>query len=117
MKCHWCHKELQHLKEETNYIGDNQWYECSDMHVTLLINKDKVTQYTLFWEDQNQNRYKMIGLSGVTYLEKCNSITEYYKASYTTILKLDYMLDLHIENDTIQFDNIIERLLKLKAFI
>lgn len=119
MKCHWCSKEIQRLQTEPNYIGEAEWYECPDAHLSLKTRGEEVISYTMYWDadDQALERYKIeTTFSGTRlYLSKVNK-PSYRFRQYKEIFYSQKAIPLTIKDGQVQFNNLVQRLKKLNIF-
>jgi len=120
MKCHWCHQELQQSKVEFR----EGWWFCPDSHVQIKIYAGNIEAYTIYWDEDihAENRYKLDGAGRKTVmwhkkpLINALGVKSYIMGDYVKVMDIDRLLPLIIKDDVILFDNLIERLKKLKVF-
>lgn len=122
MKCPHCKTELELSKYRPPNDNIKEW-TCQEGHVTLLKNDQHIVQYTLFWDADPQalERYKLFysSVSGKTILSKKDSQAgKYYRGfNYREVMTIDGHFPLLLnEEGVIQVDNLVPRLLRLKAF-
>lgn len=131
MKCHTCQKTLVGDRHAPNHARN--WLHCPDQHVlnvALNANGD-IVQYMLFWDDvERQSRYRLESYSdsNQTYMEQRplkqremppgyvpNSIDP-MKRRWSSVMSFPNFLSLTVKDDVIVVDNLINRLMKLRAF-
>ncbi len=131
MKCHTCQKTLVGDRHAPKHARN--WLECPDMHVlnvALNANGD-VTQYMIFWDDLEKDaRYKLESYSdsNETYMShrplKQREMAPGYipnsvdpmKRRWSSVMSFPSFLSLTVRDDIIVVDNLINRLMKLRAF-
>lgn len=131
MKCHTCQQELVPNRDIPNV---KRW-ECSLLHVhDVYFDSDgQITQYEIFWDDIDKDaRYKLTSRQNKTimyhrpFIQPENRPMEHIGAKgfvgydtprrWSTVMEFPNFLPLTIKDDIIQIDNLIHRLLKLRAF-
>ena len=133
MKCHICQKTLQ-LQKDDPYIqpGEPSTWECPDMHAIIELNRfdDSIIEgYKIYWDgDQDANeRFQLNGKRTTTHYTRGNQSALYKRVvapkssyskypSWSLVLSLDHFFELQLKDGLLQADNLIPRLLKLKAF-
>lgn len=132
MKCHLCQKTLQFIPDDP-YIqpGEPSTWECPDMHATIELDRfddSIIVAYKLYWDgDLNaRERFRITAKRHTDHWTKQHTVL--YKRSsppessyarfpsWNAILTLDHFFELQIKDNIIQADNLIPRLLKLRAF-
>ena len=112
--------------------GEPSIWECPDMHAIIKLNRfnDSIMEsYEIYWDgDQNAiERFKLIGRRSETHYTKGNQTALYKRAvrdqgsyarfpSWSPVLVLDHFLELEVKEGQLLADNLVPRLLKLKAF-
>lgn len=69
LKCHQCNKELTQIDWDVPDVGPipnpktTMTLECPDVHCRVVYDKElqNITEYTIFFEDAIQRRYKVNG--------------------------------------------------------
>ena len=128
MKCHTCNQELIPNRDQSNI---KRW-ECPNLHVMdiILDASNQISQYEIYWDDIDKDaRYKLISRQNHTAMHhrpfiQPEQIIERDKAGYiytmyrrwSTVMEFPNFLPFTIKDDIIQIDNLIHRLLKLRAF-
>jgi hypothetical protein len=133
MKCHICHKTLQFIPDDP-YMqpGEPSTWECPEMHAIIHLNRFNdaiIESYQIYWDgDQDaKERFKLTG-QRTTHYTKGNLSLLYKRETYQLpssyakfpkwklVLTLDHFFELQIMDGQIQADNLIPRLLRLRAF-
>jgi hypothetical protein len=122
MKCPYCKVEIFLSKFQPPNDNIKEW-TCPEGHITLKKNDQYICQYTLFWDADEQaiERYKLFwsSVAGKTVLSKKDSQAgKYYRGfNYREVMTIDGYFPLLLNEDqVIQVDNLVPRLLRLKAF-
>ena len=106
-------------------------WECPDMHAIVELDRfdESIVAYSLYWDQDQfaQERFKLSArrttnhwVKEHTTLYKIDTEANYRGYSrfprWIPILTLDHFLELKMVKDQIEADNLIPRLLKLRAF-
>lgn len=134
IKCHTCQKELVNAPDTPKAVK-YPWLECPALHVlgVTLNAQQEITGYMIYWDDiERDARYKLESRHNHTtmahrpLLQPENRPMENISTSgfvsdirpkrWSSVMEFPNFLPLTIKDDTIQIDNLIHRLLKLRAF-
>jgi len=131
MNCHNCKRELCIVKESSNYTK----IECPEHHATVFYRDSKILEYNLLWDaDMHaKERFWINAFDDTNYDNYYQSVKRYgcnfligtviLKCAYGRPYKIDKIFELNdfipleIMDNTIQLNNLVPRLKKLKAFI
>ena len=110
MKCHICKLNLRLIDQ----LGAHKKYECPNAHAQVVFHFHNIEKYILYWDADEfaKERYRLEGSFGST----CLYLKKYNDRGYLKILEMDHILPLQIEEETIQLNDVVRRLQKLKAF-
>ena len=126
MKC-YCHQEIKLSKQQPPNENITRWH-CPEEHVYLLRYRARgpdIVAYSLVWDDDHKTRYRVdwdsVGnetrLSQGHHKDLSIGQEGYYGYHYTNILVLPGQVALPFnEQQEIQADKLVPRLLRLKAF-
>ena len=119
MKCHWCKKYLEIIKDPDDPSA-LMILECPDDHLQVLTENGKMFGYKMFWDADVDavDRYKLSYRNGITTLQHSYApqVQNRKYRSYKIIMEIPQEFPLIIKDDIVQFDNLINRLQKLKVF-
>ena len=127
MKCHICQQELVHGPQKFQFIPES--WECPQLHALHIILdvNEQIVQYMIFVDDPEKNlRYRLESDNHETTLkqrilnspiDKDFTFIEQALKRWSIIMTIKNFFPIYLnENQVIQVDNLIPRLLHLKAF-
>lgn len=131
MICHICQKTLVGDRYAPKHARN--WYHCPDGHILNVAfdSEGNITQYMVFWDDnERQARYKL-----ESYFETKETFMSYrpfqqretepgyvpnsqdaMKRRWSSVMSFPSFIPLSIKDDMVVMDNIVNRLMKLRAF-
>lgn len=112
LKCHACNKRLTLIEQSANI----KIYECPNAHSKVAWVGNQIHFYHLFWDanEDGSERYRLDAGNAQTKLYIKGKQSRYNP--FMEIISIDKVLPLEIKDNTIQLNNIVPRLKKLKAF-
>jgi hypothetical protein len=117
MKCHACDQELV---RDLEYNAQEIYWACPSLHILTVVLDEagNITQYRIYCDDiEKDSRYRLKSNRYRTCLQhRSLKQKEIQGPRWSTVMEFDGFMPLNIREDRIQIDNLVHRLLKLRAF-